>query len=44
MTPATLAKDRAAAVSMHTRNVEFIESEAEQLPFADGSVDVAISN
>lgn len=44
MTPAMLAKARAAAAEMGVTNVEFVESEAERLPFADGSFDVVISN
>jgi SAM-dependent methyltransferase len=44
MTPEMLAKARAAAVEMGAANVEFVESEAEQLPFADASFDVVISN
>jgi arsenite methyltransferase len=44
MTPAMLSKARAAATQMGATNVEFVESEAEQLPFADGSFDVAVSN
>src|ERR671934_2870931 len=44
MTPEMLAKARAAAIEMGAANVEFVESEAEQLPFADGSFDVVISN
>jgi len=44
MTPAMLDKARAAAAQMGATNVEFVESEAEQLPFADGSFDVVISN
>ena len=44
MTPAMLAKARAAAEEMGLGNVEFVESEAEQLPFADESFDVVISN
>ena len=33
MTPAMLAKARAAAAEMGASNVEFVESEAERLPF-----------
>jgi arsenite methyltransferase len=44
MTPEMLTKARAAAAEMAAANVEFIESEAEHLPFPDGSFDVVISN
>ncbi|HET8822012.1 MAG TPA: methyltransferase domain-containing protein [Thermoleophilaceae bacterium] len=44
MTPEMLAKARAAATEMGATNVEFIETEAERLPFADESFDVVISN
>lgn len=44
MTPAMLAKARAAAADMGATNVEFVEGEAEQLPLADASIDVVISN
>jgi arsenite methyltransferase len=44
MTAAMLAKARAAATEMGVGNVEFVEGEAEQLPFADASFDVVISN
>jgi SAM-dependent methyltransferase len=44
MTPAMLAKARAAAAEMGLTNVEFIEGEAELLPFPDESFDVVISN
>ncbi len=44
MTPAMLTKARAAAAEMGATNVEFVESEAEQLPFPDESFDVVISN
>jgi SAM-dependent methyltransferase len=44
MTPEMLAKARGAAEEMGAENVEFVESEAEQLPFPDGSFDVVISN
>jgi len=44
MTPQMLAKARAAAAEMGVANVEFVESEAERLPFADASFDVVISN
>ena len=44
MTAAMLARARAAAAEMGVANVEFIESEAERLPFPDESFDVVISN
>jgi len=44
MTAAMLAKARAAATEMGVANVEFIEAEAEQLPFEDASFNVVISN
>ncbi len=44
MTPQMLANARRAAAEMGLDNVEFIESEAEQLPFPDESFDVVISN
>ncbi len=44
MTAAMLDKARAAAAEMEATNVEFIEAEAEQLPFTDQSFDVVISN
>jgi len=44
MTPEMLAKARGAASAMGVRNVEFVEGEAERLPFADASFDVVISN
>jgi arsenite methyltransferase len=44
MTPEMLAKARAAAAEMGVTNVEFVEGEAERLPFADGSFDVVVSN
>jgi ubiquinone/menaquinone biosynthesis C-methylase UbiE len=44
MTAAMLAKARTAATEMRVATVEFIEAEAEQLPFADESFDVVISN
>jgi len=44
MTPQMRAKARAAAVEMAATNVEFVEGEAEQLPFPDASFDVVISN
>jgi len=44
MTPEMLAKARAAAEEMGVRNVEFVEAEAEKLPFPDGSFDVVVSN
>jgi arsenite methyltransferase len=44
MTPEMLATARAAAAEMGATNVEFVESEAEHLPFAEESFDVVISN
>jgi len=44
MTPEMIAKARASADELGLPNVEFVESEAEPLPFADGSFDVVISN
>ncbi|MDQ3380722.1 MAG: methyltransferase domain-containing protein [Actinomycetota bacterium] len=44
MTPQMLAKARSAAAEMGATNVEFVESEAERLPFTDASFDVVISN
>jgi len=44
MTPEMLARARAAAAEMGAANVEFVEAEAEKLPFPDGSFDVVISN
>jgi arsenite methyltransferase len=44
MTTAMLAKARAAAAEIGVTNVEFVEAEAEQLPFPDESFDVVISN
>ena len=44
MTPEMLAKARGAAAEMGATNVEFLEAEAERLPFADGSFAVVISN
>jgi arsenite methyltransferase len=44
MTPEMLAKARAAATEMGATNVEFVESEAEHLPFKDETFDVVISN
>jgi len=44
MTAPMLAKARAAAAEMGVTNVEFVEGEAERLPFSDASFDVVISN
>jgi arsenite methyltransferase len=44
MTSAMLAKARGAAAELGAANVEFVEAEAERLPFADESFDVVISN
>jgi arsenite methyltransferase len=44
MTPQMLAKARTAAAEMGADNVEFVESEAERLPFEGASFDVVVSN
>jgi arsenite methyltransferase len=44
MTPEMLAAARAAAAELGVTNVEFVEGEAERLPFAEESFDVVISN
>jgi arsenite methyltransferase len=44
MTPEMLARARAAAAELGVANAEFVEAEAERLPFADGSFDVVVSN
>jgi ubiquinone/menaquinone biosynthesis C-methylase UbiE len=44
MTPEMLAKARAAATAMGVANVEFLEGEAERLPFPDASFDIVLSN
>ena len=44
MTPAMLAKARAAAAEIGVTNVEFVEGEAERLPFPDESFEVVVSN
>jgi arsenite methyltransferase len=44
MTPEMLAKARSTATAMGFANVEFVEGEAERLPFPDASFDVVISN
>ena len=44
MTPEMLAKASAAAAQLGASNVEFVEAEAERLPFPDASFDVVISN
>jgi arsenite methyltransferase len=44
MTQEMLAKARVAAAEMGAMNVEFVEGEAERLPFPDASFDVVISN
>jgi SAM-dependent methyltransferase len=44
MTPEMLAKARASAESMGLSDIEFLEGDAERLPFADETFDVVISN
>jgi arsenite methyltransferase len=44
MTPEMLAKARTSAAAMDVEHVEFVETEAERLPFADATFDVVISN
>jgi arsenite methyltransferase len=44
MTPEMIGKARASAAEMGAANVDFIEGEAEGLPFEDASFDVVISN
>jgi arsenite methyltransferase len=44
MTPQMRAKAIAAAAEMGMTNVEFVDGEAERLPFPDGSFDVVVSN
>jgi arsenite methyltransferase len=44
MTPEMLVKARAAAAEMGAANVEFVEADAERLPFPDRSFDIVISN
>jgi arsenite methyltransferase len=44
MTAPMLVKARGAATAMGVSNVEFVEGEAERLPFPDASFDVVISN
>jgi arsenite methyltransferase len=44
MTREMLVKARSAAEAMGVSNVEFVEAEAEALPFPDESFDVVISN
>jgi arsenite methyltransferase len=44
MTTEMLGKARAAAAEIGATNVEFVEAEAERLPFPDASFDVVISN
>ena len=44
MTPEMVAKARAGAAELELANAAFVEAEAEQLPFADASFDVVVSN
>jgi SAM-dependent methyltransferase len=44
MTPEMLTRARSAASAMEMDNVDFVEGEAERLPFPDRAFDVVISN
>ncbi|MBA3412352.1 MAG: methyltransferase domain-containing protein [Actinobacteria bacterium] len=44
MTPEMIAKARTSAAQLGVTHVDFVESEAEHLPFEDASFDVVISN
>jgi arsenite methyltransferase len=44
MSPEMLAKARGAADELGAENVQFVEADAERLPFPDASFDVVISN
>jgi ubiquinone/menaquinone biosynthesis C-methylase UbiE len=44
MTSEMLAKARAAAAELGATNVDFVEGEAERLPFPDASFGVVVSN
>ena len=44
MTPEMLARAHAAESELETKNVEFVEGEAEDMPFDDGIFHVVISN
>jgi arsenite methyltransferase len=44
MTPEMLGRARASAAEMGAANVDFVDGEAERLPFSDESFDVVISN
>ena len=44
MTPEMLANARAAAAEMGAGNVEFVEGEAQAMPFRDEAFDVVVSN
>jgi SAM-dependent methyltransferase len=44
MTPEMLARARTAAAEIGATNVDFVEGDVEQLPFASGGFDVVISN
>jgi SAM-dependent methyltransferase len=44
MTPEMLAQARGAAEEMQATNVEFVQGEAESMPFHDATFDVVISN
>jgi len=44
MTPEMLTKARGAAAEMGAGNIEFVQGEAERLPFQDACFDVVVSN
>jgi arsenite methyltransferase len=44
MTPEMLTKARGAAAEMGAGNIEFVQGEAERLPFQDACFDIVVSN